>query len=154
MQHDVTIELPIHDNNEPEIRTKMKAFATRKRLETIVMEVSEETFPDVKGWNITIKWNDIDLTSRSLNQLNSQIPVVITIYSISEAEKNDIINHSSFLEDLKSRINEDQRLRERWPGFKVANINEPKSRATKGTLGFICFVISMILLIKLDSQEF
>ena len=141
MQHDVTIELPIHDSNESDIKTKMKAFATRKQLETIVLEVSKETFPDVKEWNVAMKWKDIDLTSRSLNQLNSQIPVVATIYNISEAEKNDIINHSSFLEDLKSRINEDPRLRERWPGFKVSNINKPTARATKGTLGFIYFVI-------------
>ena len=118
----------------------MKAFATRKPLETIVMEVSKETFPDAKEWNITMEWNDIDLMSRSLNQLNSQIPVVLTINNVNEAEKDGIINHSSFLKDLTSRINEDPKLKESWPGFKVTNINKPTARATKGTLGFIYFV--------------
>ena len=141
MRHDITIKLSIHDINEDDEETKMKAFATKKQLKEIVTNVSKETFPDAKEWNITMEWNDIDLMSRSLNQLNSQIPVVLTINNVSEAEKDGIINHSSFLKDLTSRINEDPKLKESWPGFKVTNINKPTARVTKGTLGFIYFVI-------------
>ena len=96
MQHDVTIELPIHNSNESDIKTKMKAFATRKQLETIVLEVSKETFPDVKEWNITMKWKDIDLTSRLLNQLNSECPVVVTMHDMTEVDKNNITNNERY----------------------------------------------------------
>ena len=150
MRHDITIKLSIHDINEDDEETKMKAFATRKQLKEIVTNVSKETFPNITEWNITMKWNDIDLTSRLINQLNSQIPVVVNMNNMSEADKNDIINDTSFLRDLNDKIDEDKSLPKLWPGFKVTSITEPKARATKGTLDLIHSVILIILLIFIE----
>ena len=154
MRHDITIKLSINDVNEHENRTEMKALATGKRLKEIVTNVSKETFPNITEWNITMKWKDIDLASRLLNQLNSENPVVVTMNDMREADKNDIINDTSFLEVLKDRIDKDNSLKEDWPGFKVTNITDPKARATKGTLDLIYFVILIILLIYMDFYSF
>ena len=147
MQHDVTIELEIHDINEYDNRTKMKAITTRVQLQKVVTNVSKETFPDIKEWNITMKWNDIDLTSRLLNQLNSKIPVVVTMNNMTEAEKNNITSNELFLKKLKETINKDEILSGLWPGFKVPNISKTMARPTKGTLNSNYYSIFMMSLL-------
>ena len=96
MQHDVTIELKIHDTNDSVHRTEVKAITTRKQLLKLVRNVSKEIFPDITEWNITMKWNDIDLSARSLHQSNSNIPVIVTMNNMTEDEKNNITNDALF----------------------------------------------------------
>ena len=150
MLHDITIELKMRNIDECEIGTEMIVKGTSIQLEEIVKKVSKETFSHIKEWNITMKWKDKDLSSRMLNQLNSECSVVVTMHSMTEADKNNITNDDSFLELLKETIDQDETLRERWPDFKVSSIIIPTARPTKGTLNFIYLFIFMIFLIKLE----
>ena len=146
MQHDITIELKMTNIDECEKRTEMKVIRTRIQLEKIVKNVSMETFSHIKEWNITMKWKDIDLTSRLLNQLKSECPVVVTMHDMTEVDKNNITNNELFLKHLKETIDRDETLPELWPGFEVTSINMPTARPTKGTLNFIYFFIFLIFL--------
>ena len=151
MLHDITIELKMRNIDECEIGTEMIVKGARIQLEEIVKNVSKETFSHIKEWNITMKWKDKNLTSRMLNQLNSECPVVVTMHNINEADKKNITNNIPFLEQLKETIDRNEILREHWPGFKVTSIIIPTARPTKGTLNFIYLFIFMIfLIIKLE----